>query len=271
MAAPIHSPRDVDAIDDGDDVSEPEVAAGGPTTRRSTRLRVGLGAIALLALVLAGREVAGGLTQFAEWVAGQGALGIAVFIVGYALAVVAFVPGSLLTLAGGAIFGLAQGVAVVFTAATLGAALAFLVGRYLARPTVEGWIAKTPRFAAVDRAIGARGGRIVFLLRLSPAFPFTLLNYALGLTRVPFREYLLASVGMLPGTVLYVYYGKVAGEVAALASGVPSERGAAEYAVLGLGLVATVAVTALVTRIARRALRDATEPSDSAFAEESSR
>ncbi len=251
MAAPIH-PDEVGA------------------TRRPALLRLGLGAVVLVALALAGRELAGGLTQFAEWVAGQGALGVAVFIVGYALAVVAFVPGSLLTLAGGAIFGLAQGVAVVFTAATLGAALAFLVGRYLARPTVEGWIASTPRFAAVDQAIGARGGRIVFLLRLSPAFPFTLLNYALGLTRVRFREYLLASVGMLPGTLLYVYYGRVAGEVAAVASGVPSERGAAEYAVLGLGLVATLAVAALVTRIARRALHEATAER-AAAAQESTR
>lgn len=221
--------------------------------------RLFLVAVALVAVVFAGREMAAGVGAFAAWVAEQGTLGLAVFVLGYALAVVAFVPGSLMTMAGGAIFGLAQGTVLVFVAATLGSALAFLVGRYLARPAVEGWIGGNPRFAAVDRAIGAQGGRIVLLLRLSPAFPFNLLNYALGLTRVRFREYLLASVGMLPGTLLYVYYGKVAGEVAALASGIPSERGAAEYALLGLGLLATLAVTALVTRTARRALRDATE------------
>jgi uncharacterized membrane protein YdjX (TVP38/TMEM64 family) len=225
--------------------------------------RVVLAAAALLLVVVAGREMASGIGGFANWVADQGRTGMALFVLGYAVAVVAFVPGSLLTMAGGAVFGLAQGTALVFIAATLGSALAFLVGRYLARPAIEGWIGSNPRFAAVDRAIGEQGGRIVFLLRLSPAFPFTVLNYALGLTRVRFREYLLASVGMLPGALLYVYYGKVAGEIAALASGVPSTRGPAEYTLLALGLVATLAVTALVTRIARRALRDATDQAES--------
>jgi uncharacterized membrane protein YdjX (TVP38/TMEM64 family) len=97
----------------------------------------------------------------------------------------------------------------------------------------------------------------MFLLRLSPAFPFSFMNYALGLTGIRFRDYLLASVGMLPGTVLYVYYGKLAGDVAALASGVAPERDAGYYAVLALGLAATVAVTALVARIASRTLREA--------------
>ena len=217
--------------------------------------RVVLAAAALLLVVVAGREMASGIGSFANWVADQGRTGMALFVLGYAVAMVAFVPGSLLTMAGGAVFGLAQGTALVFIAATLGSALAFLVGRYLARPAIEGWIGSNPRFAAVDRAIGEQGGRIVFLLRLSPAFPFTVLNYALGLTRVRFREYLLASVGMLPGALLYVYYGKVAG--------VPSTRGPAEYTLLALGLVATLAVTALVTRIARRALRDATDEAES--------
>jgi uncharacterized membrane protein YdjX (TVP38/TMEM64 family) len=229
--------------------------------------RLALVAVALLAVVFAGREMASGVGSFAAWVADQGNTGLIIFVLGYALAVVAFVPGSLMTMAGGAVFGLAQGIVLVFVAATLGSALAFLVGRYLARPAVEGWIGGHPRFAAVDRAIGEQGWRIVLLLRLSPAFPFNVLNYALGLTQVSFREYLLASIGMLPGTLLYVYYGKVAGEVAALAAGVPVERGPAEYALLGLGLVATLAVTALVTRTARRALREATESAAGAASE----
>ncbi len=221
--------------------------------------RLAVVALGLLAVVFAGRELATSVGSFAAWVADQGSTGLLVFVLGYAVAVVAFVPGSLMTMAGGAIFGLAKGTALAFVAATVGSALAFLVGRYLARPAVEGWAASHPRFAAVDRAIGAQGWRIVFLLRLSPAFPFNVLNYALGLTQVRFREYLLASIGMLPGTLLYVYYGKVAGELANLAAGVPTERGPAEHALLGVGLVATVAVTALVTRVARRALREATE------------
>jgi uncharacterized membrane protein YdjX (TVP38/TMEM64 family) len=182
-----------------------------------------------------------------------------VFVAGYALAVVAFVPGSLLTLAAGAVFGVGRGVAYVFVAATLGAAGAFLVARHVARAAVERWIASNPRFAAVDRAVAAEGRRIVFLLRLSPVFPFTFLNYALGLTRVRFADYLVASPGMLPGTLLYVYYGKLAGDVAALAGGAAPAKGAGYWAVLALGLAATVAATTVVTRAARRALRAATD------------
>jgi uncharacterized membrane protein YdjX (TVP38/TMEM64 family) len=168
------------------------------------------------------------------------------------------VPGSLLTLAAGAIFGLAAGVLYVFIAATIGSAAAFVVARYLARNAIERRLASNAKFAAIDRAVGAQGRKIVFLLRLSPVFPFNLLNYGLGLTRVRFADYVLASVGMLPGTVLYVYYGKLAGDVAALAGGTASEKGAGYYAVLILGLAATIAVTTVVTRTARRALREAT-------------
>jgi uncharacterized membrane protein YdjX (TVP38/TMEM64 family) len=99
----------------------------------------------------------------------------------------------------------------------------------------------------------------VLLLRLSPVFPFNLLNYALGLTQVRFRDYMLASVGMLPGTLLYVYTGALAGEVAALAGGAAAPKGAGYYAVFAIGLAAAIAVAALVTRIARRALSEVTE------------
>ena len=156
-------------------------------------------------------------------------------------------------------FGLTRGVLFVFVGATLGSTLAFLLSRYVARRAVERRLAGNVRFAAVDRAIAVQGRRIVILLRLSPAFPFSLLNYALGLTRISLRDYVLASVGMLPGTMLYVYYGKLAGDVAALAGGVAPRRDAAYYAVLGVGLLATVIVTAVVTRTARAALRTATE------------
>lgn len=209
-------------------------------------------------LVVVGRLAGGYLPGFAAWVNGLGVWGPVVFVLGYALAVVAFVPASLLTLAAGAIFGIGKGVLLVFIAAVLGSATAFLIARYVARDAIERRLAGNPRFGAVDRAIGVEGRKIVFLLRLSPLVPFTFLNYALGLTRVRFADYLLASPGMLPGTLLYVYYGKLAGDVAALAGGAPVEKGAGYYAVLGLGLVATIAVTAYVTRIARRALAEAT-------------
>jgi uncharacterized membrane protein YdjX (TVP38/TMEM64 family) len=220
-------------------------------------VRLVIVAAAIAVLVLAGRRLGALVPGFQAWVAGLGAWGPLAFIAGYALAVVAFVPGSLLTLAGGAVFGLARGTVYVFVAASLGATLAFLVARHGARPWVEKRVAADPRFAAIDRAIAAQGGRIAFLLRLSPLFPFNLLNYALGLTRVRLRDYVLACAGMLPGTLLYVYYGSLAGELAQAAGGART-RSPAEWALLAVGLVATVVVTRIVTRIATRALREAT-------------
>jgi uncharacterized membrane protein YdjX (TVP38/TMEM64 family) len=220
--------------------------------------RIVVATVVLAGLVLVGKLAGAEVPRFAAWVGSLGALGPVVFVIGYALAVVAFVPASVLTLGAGAIFGLWQGVALVLVAATLGASLAFLVARYLARRAVERRITGNPRFAAIDRAVEQQGRRIVFLLRLSPAFPFTLLNYALGLTRVRFTDYLVASAGMLPGTFLYVYYGQVLGLAAAVAGGAAREKGAADWALLGLGLVATIVVTTIVTRIARRALAEAT-------------
>ncbi|MFI5366040.1 MAG: TVP38/TMEM64 family protein [Candidatus Binatia bacterium] len=227
------------------------------------RSRVPVGRIALvvavvLALIVLGRAAGAYVPRFAAWVNALGVWGPVVFIAGYAAAVVAFAPGSILTLAAGAIFGIVQGTFYVFIAATLGASAAFLVSRNVARGAIERRLTGNPRFAAIDRAVGMQGRRIVFLLRLSPVFPFNLLNYALGLTNVRFADYLVASIGMLPGTLLYVYYGKLAGDVAALAGGAAVQKGPAYYAVLALGLVATVVVTTLVTRTARRALKEAT-------------
>ncbi len=218
---------------------------------------VAVGAVVLL--LIAGRRLGALIPAFSTWVDGLGVWGAVAFVAGYALATVAFVPGSLLTLAAGAIFGLGKGTALVLIAATLGASAAFLVSRYVARGFVERRLAGNERFAAIDRAIGTEGRKIVLLLRLSPIFPFNLLNYALGLTRVRFADYLVASVGMLPGTLLYVYYGKVAGDVARLAGGAAVPRGPGYYVVVALGLVATLAVTTLVARTARRALQEVTD------------
>jgi uncharacterized membrane protein YdjX (TVP38/TMEM64 family) len=218
--------------------------------------RVALAIAAVVALVLLGRRFGAIVVDFATWVDGLGAWGPIAFIFGYALATVAFVPGSLLTLAGGAVFGVARGALYVFTGAVLGSAAAFLIARYLARATVERRIGKDPRFGAIDRAIGREGLKIVFLLRLSPVFPYNLLNYALGLTRVRFRDYLIAATGMLPAIFLYVYTGRIAGDVAALAAGRGSAPGPGQTALLVAGLAATILVTAYVTRLARGALRE---------------
>ncbi len=232
--------------------------SGNPAGRGRTLLRIAL-VIAVVALLLVfGRSAAAYLPLFADWVEGLGAVGPLVFVVGYAAAVVAFVPGSVLTLAGGAIFGLFGGVLYVFTAAVLGSTASFLIARHVARDAIAKRIEGDARFGAIDRAVGEEGRKIVFLLRLSPVFPFNLLNYALGLTRVRLADYLVASIGMLPGTLLYVYLGKLGGDVAAAVGGAGRARGWPEWALLGVGLGATAVVTILITRIASRALTQAT-------------
>ena len=236
-----------------DTVSEEQPQAGGIPWSK-----IGIAVVALAAIVFLGRQAGGYVQEFAQWVDSLGFWGPLVFIFGYAAAVVAFVPASLLTLAAGAIFGIGSGTAYVFVAATLGASLSFLVSRYFAREAIEKKLEGNTRFDAIDRAVAEQGRKIVFLLRLSPAFPFNLLNYALGLTRVKFIDYFVASLGMLPGTLLYVYSGKAVGDVAALAGGAAPERGTSDYVLLGVGLAATLVVTVIVTRIARRALAEAT-------------
>lgn len=238
--------------------STPVPASGAPASRTGTVVRVVIIVAVIAVLVIAGKRLAVLVPSFAAYVNGLGATGAVLFVLGYALACVALVPASILTLAAGAIFGLAKGVALVFAGALLGATAAFLIARYVARGAVEKRVAGNARFVALDRVIGDEGRKIVFLLRLSPVFPFSLLNYALGLTRVRLADYVIASAGMLPGTVLYVYYGRLAGDVVALADGARTPKGPGYYAVLVLGLVATVVVTAIVTRSARKALTAAT-------------
>ena len=220
------------------------------------KILIGLGAFG--GVLILGRQAGGYLPEFAAWVDTLGVWGPLVFIAGYTIATVAFVPGSILTLAAGAIFGLGKGVVYVFIAAVLGSSAAFFVARYVARSAIERRLAGNERFANIDRAVGEQGLKIVFLLRLSPVFPFNLLNYGLGLTKVHFRDYFMASVGMLPGSLLYVYYGKLAGDVAALAGGAAVEKDTGYYLVLLLGLAATIVVTTIVTRIARRSLSEVT-------------
>ena len=225
-----------------------------PRSGTTPWLKLALALAALAALIALGRVAGGRIDEFRAWIDGLGAAGPIAFIAAYALGVVAFLPGAALTLAGGGIFGLVKGTAIVFTAAVLGSTLAFLIARYVARDFVAARIAGNAQFAAIDRAIGQQGRKIVFLLRLSPVFPFSFGNYALGLTRVSLGDYVLGAVGMLPGTFLYVYIGSLAGDVAAAASG---GADAGKTVLTAVGLAATALVTVLVTRIARKALADA--------------
>ncbi|MGC9525816.1 MAG: TVP38/TMEM64 family protein [Limnospira sp.] len=189
-----------------------------------------------------------------DWIDSLGAWGPGVLIAIYILATVLFLPGSILTLGAGFLFGVIWGSIYVSVASTLGAAAAFLVGRYFARDWVAKKIAGNERFKAIDDAVAKEGWKIVGLTRLSPVFPFNLLNYAFGLTQVSLGDYFFASwIGMMPGTVMYVYIGSLAGSLATLGTGERS-RTPAEWVLYGVGLVATVAVTVYVTKIARQAL-----------------
>jgi uncharacterized membrane protein YdjX (TVP38/TMEM64 family) len=177
----------------------------------------------------------------------------------YVVAALAFFPGSALTLTAGAVFGLAWGTVTVSVASTIAAALAFLIARYVARDKVARQAKKFPKFQAIDRAIGDGGGKIIAMLRLSPAVPFSLGNYLFGLTAIRFWPYVLASwLFMLPGTFMYVYLGHIGTEGLRSAAGAERGKTPAEWALLGVGLLATVAVTIYVTRLARKALRQQT-------------
>ena len=181
-----------------------------------------------------------------------GSWGPVIFIALYVGATVLFIPGSVLTLGAGAVFGVVWGSVYVSLGSTLGATAAFLAGRYLARDAIARRIEGDGRFAAIDKAVANDGWKIVGLTRLSPVFPFTLLNYAFGLTRVSLRDYVLASwIGMMPGTVMYVYLGSLAKAAAGERTRTPGE-----WALYVVGLVATVIVTVFVTRIAKRALAE---------------
>ncbi len=159
------------------------------------------------------------------WIASLSAWGPTAFIVLYILATVLFIPGSILTLGAGLLFGVVLGSVYVSIASTVGATAAFLIGRYLARDWVAGKIEGNTTFQAIDDAVAEGGWRIVGLTRLSPIFPFNMLNYAFGLTYVSLRDYFFASwIGMMPGTVMYVYLGSLAGSVAALGSAATSAR-----------------------------------------------
>jgi len=193
------------------------------------------------------------LDQFVEFIPQLGLWAPVVFIILYALGTVLFVPGSALTLGAGAIFGVVKGTMIVSVASVLGATLSFLIGRYFARQLIEKKLEKNQTFKAIDDAVAEEGWKIVGLTRLSPIFPFTLLNYGYGITKVSLKDYLLASwIGMLPGTVMYVYLGAVTGT---LASSAQRSKTAGEWALLIIGLLATIAVTVYITKIAKKAIQ----------------
>jgi uncharacterized membrane protein YdjX (TVP38/TMEM64 family) len=209
-----------------------------------------------------GFDTQGWLRSLLQEIDRLGAIGAILFIGVYSLATIAFLPGSLLTLGAGVVFGVVQGAIYVWIGATLGATLAFLIGRYLARGWVAQRIAGNPKFKAIDEAVGREGFKIVLLTRLSPVFPFNLLNYAFGITGVSLQDYILGCVGMIPGTMLYVYLGSLAGNIARVGTTEPPTNATLQWSIRLLGLLATVAVALYVTRLSRRALSASIAPDD---------
>jgi len=228
-----------------------------PRQARTEQLIKGLtvlGIIAALGVVTQFFDTQAFLRQALAWIAGLGFWGPIIFIGVYILATVLFVPGSILTLGAGVVFGGVGGAIAVLIGATLGATAAFLVGRYLARNWVQERIEDHPKFKAIDQAVAAQGFKIVLLTRLSPVLPFNLLNYAFGITQVSLKDYLLGCLGMIPGTILYVYLGSLAGNLAMVGTDSPPTHAGLVWTLRLLGLIATISVTVYVTRIARRAL-----------------
>ncbi|MEL6946423.1 MAG: TVP38/TMEM64 family protein [Pseudomonadota bacterium] len=206
----------------------------------------------LVALVIAYRTlpITDWVTAFQTWVQGFGYFGWLVFAVVYGLTTFALVPGSILTLAAGVAFGL-WGVPIVVLGATLGSAMSFLAGRYIFHDRVQEKVKAYPKFSAVNEAIRDEGWRVVFLLRLSPALPFSLQNWFLGVTPVKFLPSQIATFfGIIPGTLLYVWIGSLGGQAGA------GGMGFAQYAVAAVGIVATLVVTVLVTKKAQAKLKE---------------
>ncbi len=214
--------------------------------------------VLLLAAIVAGvllLPVRQWFMEFENYVKSLGAVGPVVVVLVYVLCTVLFIPGSALTIGAGTLFGLKTGFVVVMLGANLGALCSFLLARTFLREKVAAWAAANPKFRSLDQAIGRQGFKMVLLTRLSPVFPFVLLNYFLGLTAVRTGTYVLANlIGMLPATFLFVYIGAAARDaLAGQSATVDSYQQILKY----VGLAATVAVVVIVTRIARKALREA--------------
>jgi uncharacterized membrane protein YdjX (TVP38/TMEM64 family) len=211
-------------------------------------LAAALGLLALVSLLPLQDWAGDGLT----WLAGAGSAGWVVFLGIYTIAAVLLVPGSFLTMAAGAVFGVVHGIAIGLAGAMLGSTAAFLLARLYLRSHVASWAESSPTLSALDAALGREGGRIVLLARLSPLLPYNLLNYLFGITRVRFATYLAASlVGMLPGTAFYAYFGS-AGRAAVEASSGPPATGTGEFAFWALGLVAAALLGLILARMVRR-------------------
>lgn len=185
------------------------------------------------------------LASARSWIESLGAWGPAVYVLVYICATVACFPGSVLTIMGGALFGSVLGTILVSIASTTGAAICFLIARYLARDSIKGWLEGNERFQTLDQLTEREGDIIVMFTRLVPLFPFNLLNYGFGLTRVRFSTYVLWSwLCMIPFTVVYV-----AGTDAIIQS---IKEGSVPWALIVVIASVLVIMTAIVRKAKKR-------------------
>jgi uncharacterized membrane protein YdjX (TVP38/TMEM64 family) len=196
------------------------------------------------------------------WLTGLGTSDPLTFIVFFNLATLICVPASLLAIQAGFVFGWGWGSLYVLVGAIVGATLAFLVGRYFTQQWVWQKVNANVRFCAIAQAVAQEGWKIVLLTRLSPIFPFNLTNYAFGITKISLRHYVLGSLGILPGTVLYTYIGSLASELSqAGLSNTPLPLGVqmGQWGLRLVGLVATIAIMIYLHRVAKKALNQRME------------
>lgn len=197
------------------------------------------------------------LVNLVEWINSLGAIAPIVFILAYVVITVSFLPASVVTLGAGFVFGVVKGSLLVFVGAMLGATAAFLIGRFIARDWIAKKVAGNRFFTALDNAIAEEGRKLIFLIRLSPAFPFNLLNYALGLTKVSLKDYALGTTGIIPGTIMYVYLGSLIGDIAMLGAGETPSNPIIDWTIKILIFATIVAISLYVAKIAKKALNEA--------------
>jgi uncharacterized membrane protein YdjX (TVP38/TMEM64 family) len=202
------------------------------------------------------------LVHLVEWINGLGAIAPIMFILLYLVVTVAFLPASVVTLGAGFVFGVIKGSILVFIGAMLGATAAFLLGRFVARDWIARKVAGNSFFSALDNAIAQEGLKLIFLIRLSPAFPFNVLNYALGLTKVSLSDYVLGTTGILPGTIMYVYLGSLINDIATLGTGETPANPVISWIIKILIFVTVAAISLYIAKIARKALKEAVPEAD---------
>lgn len=221
-----------------------------PLDSKSLMRAVGL-AVPIVVALVAGQLLLPWIPRFGTLVQEMGVWAPIVFVLVYVTGIVLMMPVFLLIMVGGAVFGVVKGTLLAMLSAIVGGTLAFLIGRHFMREQVARRVAKQPLLASIDRVIGEDGMKLVFLLRLSPAVPFVLSNYALGVTRVRLFDFVVGTFGLVPIVVMYAAFGTAAGSVTA------DGRPAVSPLVMGAGVIATVVLGLLFARIVQRAIREA--------------